>query len=256
MTDVVYFQGNMACFDQYQHHLIQSNLVPESSIVHPYQDLREIRYIDTDTWNPLVHLYVWIFHLWRKHMLGLPRVRPHWVAVWESSIGGQQDVDQMHFRAVQAHNPHPIFYGVSRGATTVARYLSQPGAVTPKCVVLEGGPFSIQDVLKDRMGDRIGKWCAYVLEMFTSFRRDQDVTQPHNIPIGIPILIITSTADRVVESSHSERLFVSLSGREHVYLLVLKNVGHNHYAQSKLFQDVVSKFIKDPTGMGVSRRIY
>jgi pimeloyl-ACP methyl ester carboxylesterase len=254
MNRVVYFQGNMACFDQYQHHLVNSNLFQESEIVQPQQDLKEIRYINTSTWNPLVHFYVWLFHLWRKHACGLPHVRPYWPAVWEASIGGQQDIDQMHMRAQQA-DPNPIFYGVSRGAMVVARYLARPGDVIPKCAILEGGPISIQDVLKDRQGHRIGSWLAHALEFCTNYRRAQDFTQPDFIPVGIPILIITSTADTVVESSHSERLFQALSGREYVYLLVLENVEHNNYAESKLFQEVVPKFIKNPTGMGKSRRI-
>ncbi len=254
---VVYFQGHGACFDQYKHHLIDAGLFQEDEICKPGLDLDEIRYINPNTWNPFWWIYMWVFHAWRKFILNLPPVRPYWIAGWKECIGGQKDIDEMKIRAESAP-ASSIFYGVSRGALVVARYCCQPRAVVPKCIVLEGCPFSIQDVIRDRFGI-LAKLCIFIVECVTSYKQSQECQSWNwiqDIPLSIPLLLITSKSDTIVPAAHSERLFDALKAQNRsVYLLVLENVDHNEFATSSLFQETVPKFLANPTRFGPTRRI-
>jgi hypothetical protein len=254
---VVYFQGNNASFEEYRHHLIDSNLFTEDQVLKPDTDLNDIKSVPSCcvfTW-----FYTFAFDFFRKYVLGLPKIPIYWLAFWNASIGGQSDLKAMEERS-KLTKEDVLYYGVSRGALVVARFCCHNQELkNVKGIILEGCPFSIRDVIKDKVPHFLFDWFLSVLECCTKYNRIQE-HENHDwicdIPCRIPILIISSTGDKIVPSMHAHRLFDALKDQKRqVYLLMLENVGHNHFASSPLFQNIVPLFIHSPTSLGESRII-
>ncbi len=70
---IVYFQGNHACFEQHEHHLKNTGL-RLTDVCRPTKDLNEIHFLNESSYNPFIWLYCKFFHLLRTYVLHLPYV--------------------------------------------------------------------------------------------------------------------------------------------------------------------------------------
>ncbi len=254
---VIYFQGNNACFDQYKHHVIDSKIFQENDIIHPNKDLDEICYINEKCYWPHIWIYCKLFHLKRK-LDHLPKVNAYFPKFWKASIGGKSDLDALHERLDNVDiNSKKILYGVSRGALVVARYASSTNNNLQNvcAIILEGGPISIHEVIKQKVEKIIPflllqqfiiLFTMAILQLFTNFKSNQenlDDTWVQKLPKNIPILIITSLHDNIVNWEHARKIYAQIKETHNVKLVTLSQVGHNHYSKDPLFYQEVSKFL-------------
>lgn len=133
-----------------------------------------------------------------------------------------------------------ICFGVSRGCAALVGWLAAapPGRRPPRSVVLEGCPASLPSITRNSTG--LG-WLYYsvveaVLPKISSWdpSGSSALSLITKISPEIPILLVTSKADRVVPMGCSLDLFQVLknAGHRKTELLVLEHAGHTDYTHN------------------------
>lgn len=162
---------------------------------------------------------------------------------------------------VDRHFSFPVvLYGVSRGAATTVNFLATKYPTKEiqnvRAVVLEGCFDDIKTIIKginQKVGGfkRFKKWIKKAFSLvYPGY--DPDGHAPHrsaaDVPMHLPILLITSKKDLLVPAKSTEKLYRELKKTGHdVYLLILDHSGHprymlDHQEDTATYQAVVHAF--------------
>jgi len=192
------------------------------------------------SWHPL-HWISMLFHWfvqWYLNVYGTSCV-PHNL-VSRANIAGEEDVAQylLAIKACIKENPHKaiVLFGASRGGATVLvtlPHLTKDEQSHIKLVIVEAPFASVSSLLYDLWPTRIVPFLIRALEYFTQYRTTQvspleAVTQTH-FPLEIPLVFVTSAADKVVPLRNTQQLITVLQERGHPSLhhIALKHSGHS-----------------------------
>lgn len=156
------------------------------------------------------------------------------------------------YDALMAEYPETniVLYGVSRGAATSFAALAMYQYKNVKLCILEAVPSSVSDLVKDYVGripglTRLGKFFynPVIAHLFLGHQHRTDksaqaIGYAHLFPMNVPLVIISSKADRIVSAQISIKLALKVaalriesneSDIQPVYFLLLNKPGHNAY---------------------------
>lgn len=187
-------------------------------------------------------------------------LRGHWVNLARYNLGQEADIeklDRVYDLAVHktGHDlqSRVVLYGVSRGAATVFDFiaLKQPKDVV--AAVVEGIYDDVNNVLNFRFSTISRKVMYGVLKGLTSWQKAgiSPISLVDKIPQSLPLLFITSRADRSVPSTSTLNLYRALraTGHKAAHLLILERSAHPRYMlddadDRATYQEVVHAFYK------------
>lgn len=171
-------------------------------------------------------------------------VRGHYSPFSATNFAQNRDI-QNHKRKYDAcASVHPkapkILYGVSRGAATTLRAcaLHAQDYSDVRLVILEGCFDTVSHNLKARFPTLCAlpglyTLCHDLLSKVTCYKKDggSPLDDVHRFPKHLPVVFITSEADKVVPSECTKNLVQAMvnAGHEEVYLLTLKESSHSKY---------------------------
>lgn len=143
-------------------------------------------------------------------------------------------------RAVMQSRPHDVFvlFGTSRGsavALQVAQLLTPEEASRVRFMVLEGIFTEARRVMELRFGSGITVTLERFLAYLTEYNPNSKTT-PKSVAREfkhkeMPLLLVTSRVDTIVDPSLSDAMYKILSDRvKHSHLLTLEHSPHSSYA--------------------------
>jgi hypothetical protein len=125
-----------------------------------------------------------------------------------------------------------ILFGVSRGAGTTFNAFAEYKYPEVSLVILEGCFSSVEDVLERRYG-KLSGYVSSGISMFSKYRKDgpSPLKYVDQFPEGVPIVFITSKADKEVPSVSTKILANALAAKNknEVFLLELETSPHPNY---------------------------
>lgn len=251
----IFFQGNnatrvQACkyagkagldirvTDDNVEHVFNPKALPLLHNLFLYNELNDIGY--GFSWNPL-HWYSAIgqqISRWYYNVYGTACMsHNNWSLV---NLAGPEDVAQC-VNAIkecikQYPKKHIVLFGTDRGAATLLVALTKLNR--DECdhigLVIAEAPFaSVPSLLYNTMHATIVPYLLSALEQFTLFRIEQfsplQAVTSNEFPLSVPLLFVTSDADRTVPKSETLQLIEVLKKRDHQALehLQLKNSHHS-----------------------------
>lgn len=178
----------------------------------------------------------------------------HHINYFALNFGQEGDVTDHYNKYINFLRDYPdhdyIMWGVSKGAaTTINAIATNKYDISKlKMIVLEGCYDSIENVFSSWGSDTApidcqrdinsNSWLGYLMLMILPYLPIQYRSNPYWDPINrvgelpdVPILLITSKADKLVPAYLTKRLFNKLqdTGHNHVYLLELAHSAHPRY---------------------------
>ncbi|MDX1901509.1 MAG: hypothetical protein SFW66_05835 [Gammaproteobacteria bacterium] len=177
------------------------------------------------------------FHFSKPDHAGVGSVAFHSPVLSEVSIGQESDMVS-HRKKYELWQENPdrtnglILWGVSRGTAATFCAFSREKYPEVKLVVLEGAIDSLENVLAKRPA---AKTLLKSLSIFVKNKYQSDGPSPlsmvSDFPEDVPVVFITSKADKEVPCENTENIARALAerGMNDVYLLVLENSSHPNY---------------------------
>lgn len=159
----------------------------------------------------------------------------------------------------QGENQNIVFFGVSRGASTIINFIGSNNQIKVDAVILESPFDSVESIVENKIKQMRLNWMPGIKKIgyhimsfiFAKHKREgmRPIDMVSKIQRDIPILIVCSQQDPLVPASSSIRLYRALiqAGHNHTYLLVTKEGRHAKIisdADDTTYKKVVHAFYK------------
>jgi len=174
---------------------------------------------------------------------GMPSVVSHAINVFKLNFGQESDMYQHQAKVNICEQYAPgcnkILWGTSRGAATVFNAHAKYKYENIKMIILEGCFDTVRHTIETRVPyylKYLGLHIAfdYFLSFVTEYKRNgiSPLISVEYFPEDVPVVFITSCADRNVDKACTDVLVQKLKerGKNPIHYLVLQNSGHNNYA--------------------------
>lgn len=152
------------------------------------------------------------------------------------NFGQDADVEAIQREYENISKSHEIIcFGVSRGSAAMVNWLAKYQPTNIKGVILEGGPSSMDDLVKYSRGWRktYYRLVRKVLPWISAFdpKGMMAYDSLDKIPNTIPFLIVTSAADKTVPCACSKSMYYKLRVQKqtNIEICILNDSGHDSY---------------------------
>ncbi len=158
------------------------------------------------------------------------------------NLGQKSDIEMIkkEYQSIVQNEPDSkiVVLGSSRGAAAIFSWLAtstREETKNIKSAILEAVPSSVNLVLDHCNGIHFAvlKICSMMLPLISEYSPDgyHPIDLVDSLPRDIPMLLVTSEADKIVPSQSVVELFIQLkkSNYNNVKLLVLQNSDHSNY---------------------------
>lgn len=158
----------------------------------------------------------------------------------QCAFGQKPDVEVL--RKVCNSENEVDLVGVSRGAATIINFLGTESALNVRSAIVESSFSDLDSIispyvlLADLASLLLNKpFSATKLYPNYDLKGIQPINSAIHIPHSIPILLVCSDMDTIIDPSESSRLFnaIKSSGHPNVFLLKLKHGSHAHIIESQ-----------------------
>ena len=256
----LFFAGNGASFSQASKYCGELG-VPERSWGHPRPYaipsirtlIKPYPYEPRDPFDVergfltyLLHPVYSLCHLYN----GIRDHDPYWTDPRKINLAQEDDLNRAVHRIRMAlavdQDRDLILYGCSRGAAvalSALALLDEESQKRIKLVVCEGIFDSVEHVLETRFGPWVRPIVRYLLS-FTRYKPDgsSPLKLVPRLPKNVPVVLITSEADRVVSKECTMNLYDALKNQVHeVHCLLLTKSSHSGYSSDDL-EDAVGYY--------------
>lgn len=204
--------------------------------------------------NSIFRYLMWPFYRLIFIYQDIRGVFPYSVVPWKINIGQEKDIEHgiKTFRELDDYK-RIILYGRSRGcavAIGVLANLSWVEVQRIEAIILEAPFDSVEHVLNTRFHWIFSGIIRILLRYLTLYRKD-GVSPYQNVaklPKDVPILIVSSKADKVIHPECTESLCKRMEECNlHIARIVLENSSHSGFAQDNIddmikYHDEVQNF--------------